>query len=545
MIDAYERALLGTLDQARVLHDTAAIAAFDRRSGREGEAKAIDLLTERLDRAGVSWWLHRYPVWLSDPVRAALTAVGEDGAARRVPCKTWSFCPPSRGTVRGCALVLDASQLEHNPLTLLLSQNSPRERDLDGMIVVTRTCSPVAVLDAGRRGAAAMVCVWPQGDESLIHEGNVNLVWGQPEPWELSLYPAIPVVVTSRGEGEKLIADAARGPLNLELETEVESGLAKIPVLEADISGESDEYVLLGNHLDSWFFGACDNATGNAVALNMAEMFAARRLSRGLKICWWSGHSNGRYAGSAAFCAGSFSSLVRRCLAVCNADMPGLQGATDFGRGSSGVDLRALYAAVVADVTGQTLRPGEWPSGWDLSFKNVGISSCMSWTSTLPDSSPHGTANGFMSWWWHTEADLMEHIDGEILAQDARVYALTLCRLLRPCEFPFNNGALAAELARCLRRYPGTEKLTASLETMHFGRENALSACRLLNRALYAFKDAAAQDWALPLGQTPGLALAASAHARCDRERLALEAFRIAQMNRLSDLISQLENCAG
>lgn len=544
MLTAAEKDLLGAIDHGRVWKDVETIASFDRRSGREGEAKAAEFVADRLSRAGVKWTLHRYPAWLSDPVSARLTLIGADGGGCRLPCKTWSFCASTREPVRGTPVFVEKTELLHNPLDLLAARGAPRERDLLGKIVVARTASPVAAMDAQDRGAAALVCVWEQGDETLIHEGNVNFIWGQPDPWESSLYPALPVAVMPRGAGEGLIRRACAGDAVLELETRVENGVREIPVLEADLPGESEEYVLLGNHLDSWHYGACDNATGNAVALAMAGLFAARPLARGIKICWWSGHSNGRYAGSSAFAADKFDSLRRRCLALCNADMPGLRGADDFARGSSGPDLRGLYASVVADVTGQVLRPGGFVTGWDLSFKNIGVSSCMSWSSTLPDGSPDGTANGFMSWWWHTEEDVMEHVDPGVMKQDARLYALALSRLASPKRFPFDVPALAAALERELARYEDTEDLRARLKGLPLPRMEPLRATRLLNRALYAFKDAPQQDWALPLDWLPGLALARGASPRTERARLMIRSFRRAQINRLGDLICALESLA-
>ena len=287
MLTAAEKGLLGAIDHGRVWKDVETIASFDRRSGREGEAKAAEFVADRLSRAGVKWTLHRYPAWLSDPVSARLTLLDADGSERRLPCKTWSFCASTREPVRGTPVFVEKTELLHNPLDLLAARGAPRERDLLGKIVVARTASPVAAMDAQDRGAAALVCFWEQGDETLIHEGNVNFIWGQPDPWESSLYPALPVAVMPRGAGEALIRRACAGDAVLELETRVENGVREIPVLEADLPGESEEYVLLGNHLDSWHYGACDNATGNAVALAMAGLFAARPLARGIKICWW------------------------------------------------------------------------------------------------------------------------------------------------------------------------------------------------------------------------------------------------------------------
>ena len=545
MMTAEENALLASVDGDSLWKDTERIASFDRRSGGSGEAQAADFIAGRLSKKGISWKVHRYPVWLSDPLSAELTMSLPDGSRRRLPCKTWSFCASTPVPLRAPAQFVEKGTLMGHPLDLLASRLQPRIRDLEGKIVVSRTASPLAAMDAQDRGAAALVCVWEQGDENLIHEGNVNLVWGQPEPWESSFYPALPVVILPRGEGEALIDRLKCGEVTLTVKTEVKNACREIPVIEADVPGQTEDYVLLGSHLDSWHKGACDNATGNAVALAMAELFAGRTPMRGIKICWWSGHSNGRYAGSAAFAAENFDSLDLRCLALCNADMPGLQGADFFARGSSGADLHRLYAAVVADVTGQTVAPCRSVTGWDLSFKNIGVSSCMSWGSTLPDHSPFSTGNSFMSWWWHTEEDLMEHVDRKILKTDAEIYALALHRLSAPEKFPFNLPALAAALHSELRRYGGTERLQRRLEQLPLPRLDPLRATRLMNRCLYTFKSAHQQDWASPLDLLPGLALAESAAPCTTRAQLMIEAFRRAQINRLSELLSELENLVG
>ncbi|MGI6075544.1 MAG: M28 family peptidase [Pyramidobacter sp.] len=541
---AEEKGLLAAVDGDRLWQDTERIASFDRRSGGSGEAQAVDFIVDRLSKSGISWNVHRYPVWLSDPLSAELTMGFADGSESRLPCKTWSFCASTPSPLRAPAVYVEKEKLIHHPLDLLASRLQPRDHDLQGKIVVSRTSSPLAAMDAQDRGAAALVCVWEQGDETLIHEGNVNLVWGQPEPLESSFYPALPVVIVPRGQGEALIDRLKSQEAVLTVRTEVKSRCREIPVIEADVPGASDDYILLGNHLDSWHKGACDNATGNAVALAMAELFAKRVPARGIKICWWSGHSNGRYAGSSAFAAENFDSLDLRCLALCNADMPGLQGAVDFARGSSGADMHQLYASVVADVTGQILRPCRSVTGWDLSFKNIGVSSCMSWGSTLPDGSPFGTANGFMSWWWHTEEDLMEHVDRHVLKTDARVYALALHRLTAPKKFPFNLPALAAALQEELRRHEGTESLQRRLKALPLQRLDPLRATRLMNRALYTFKGPHQQDWATPLDLLPGLEMSDTSAPSTPRAVLMVQTFRRAQINRLSSLLGEIEHLA-
>ena len=540
MINATEKVLLRGLNNDKIMKDTKTIASFDRRSGREGEERATEYIVERLQKAGIQTTVHRYPVWLSDPVEAKLW---EDNKPENLlPCKTWSFGGTSNGVLCASAVFMANDELLSNPLELMASRLNPKKQDLQGKIVVCRTTSPVAILDAQDRGAAAVICVWARGNEELIHEGNVNFIWGQPEPWEYGMYPKIPVVIMAHVAGESLLEKLKNNKIKLRLLTNVEEKIWTIPVTEAIIPGQSEEFILYGNHLDSWFYGACDNATGNAIALNLAELFAKKKLQRGIKICWWSGHSNGRYAGSSAYAAHNYAELNKHCIALCNSDMPGLQGAYDFGRCSSSPDLTTVYGTVISDITNQKLRKPEFITGWDLSFKNIGLSSCMSWSSTLPDMAPESTAGGFMSWWWHTEEDLMSHIDSAILAQDAQIYALSLYRIATE-EQILQPYILGNFLLNKLKTFSNTEDLCALLaeKLQHkIKPENYLHWVRILNRALYTFKGDWEQDWAIGLDFVPGLSLAKEVRGVNDRQSLMLNNFSLIQCNRLYGLIQAL-----
>ncbi|MGN0838123.1 MAG: M28 family peptidase [Pyramidobacter sp.] len=545
MISTNEKSLLASLDAQEIYDHNAAIAKFDRRSGRPGERQSIDMMTDILTKAGVKFRLHEYPAWLSDPVHGHLRMDGKE-----LYCKTWSFCASTNGTLKAPAVFVEAKDLARNPLDLMGRRLDSHEKDLAGKIVVTLTSGPVPLMNAADRGAVGIVSCWEHGDEKLVHESNVNMIWGQPDPAETGLYNHLPVVGMNYADGRALIEKVKQGGVVLEMETKVEDRQWTLPVLEAVIEGDTDDYILLGNHLDSWFYGACDNGTGNAIALAMAKLFAqAKGLKRGLKICWWSGHSNGRYAGSEAYVRQNYRSLRDHCLALCNTDLPGQRGSTDFGRSSSTPDLEPLYAGVVADITEQKLRHGAYVTGWDMTLKNIGVSSCMSWSSTPPDGSPVATGaqlvGGFMTRWWHTEDDVMEYVDKDVLLTDAKVYALSINRLLTADNF-LNPAATLDEVQNELKAYACAEELRAALSAVRpdiaadRDPKSLLRRTRLLNKMLYAFKGAHEQDWAMGLHYVPGLWLAENAHPANDREKLMVAAFRERQINRLWDLVDQL-----
>jgi N-acetylated-alpha-linked acidic dipeptidase len=74
-------------------------------------------------------------------------------------------------------------------------------------------------------------------------------------------------------------------------------------VVVAEVRGriEPEQFELVDGHVDSWHVGIGDNATGDATLLEVARALQAHRdqLARSVRIAWWSGHSHGRYAGSA------------------------------------------------------------------------------------------------------------------------------------------------------------------------------------------------------------------------------------------------------
>ena len=92
-------------------------------------------------------------------------------------------------------------------------------------------------------------------------------------------------------------------PLRAVIETSVDTGWRKIPCLTAQLDApvETEEFVMFSGHLDSWYYGAIDNGTVNAAQLEIARIAAKNReyLRHNFRIVNFSGHSHGRYAGSA------------------------------------------------------------------------------------------------------------------------------------------------------------------------------------------------------------------------------------------------------
>ena len=532
MLSSKERAFLKKTDPSRLWKDLENIASHNRLSGSPGERRAVEYLASRLEEVNISVEIRNFPVRLSNPKKIRLSCASGGGAFFDVPAKAWSFTQKggnlrSRGRVR----FIPSEELPQTFLNYLLERGN-RPKDLEGVIAMGRSCTPFHLLSLQDRGAKGYIFCWSQGNEEEIHEGNVNMVWGTPLPEDLSLFLNLPFAAVNYLHGEELIHLAMEDILEAEIDVELHDLPTTIPLLEASIPAPSGnpDFLLVGNHLDSWHYGACDNATGNALCLELARKLkeVQPQLQRGVKIAWWSGHSNGRYAGSSAYAEKNYANLLEHCMAYMNVDMPGLRGARDYSFLTTGPDLFDLGKNVLRDITGRTGKSAPLVRGWDQSFQNMGISPYFIWASTLPPGHPDSTGGTFMSRWWHTEKDLPEYCDLEILTKDLSLYLLGAFRFLaipeeqiyRPerlfdgvlerlrllekkLEGFCNVQSLGSILERSQKEYLAREK------TKKISRGLQKQVLRRLNQIYYAEKPPYLQDYAIPEEYIPGLSMGA------------------------------------
>jgi hypothetical protein len=228
---------------------------------------------------------------------------------------------------------------------------------------------------------------------------------------------------------------------------------------------DPDHFVMLGGHIDSWFYGAIDNGAANATALEVTRLFAAHRarMRRGFRVVFWSGHSHGRYAGSAWYADTFWEELHDRCVAYVNVDSTGATGATLYEEILAMPETGALALEVIADVTGQKAELTRVGRAGDQSFWGIGIPSVfMSLSRVSIDSAPElsramgaltGRRKSGQAWFWHTEHDTLDKVDLDVLQLDTQVYLSTILRLANSPILPFDYAATVDELLAALRAY--------------------------------------------------------------------------------------------
>ena len=183
---------------------------------------------------------------------------------------------------------------------------------------------------ASVRGALGHLHVSPN---EHLYEMCVSPVWGSPSqhtrPRLPTPSPARSRATTARGSGR----NAWRARPSVSLWADVDTGWRKTPILVAELS--------FGRKQASRPPLCCFPATmtpGTMVSWIMAApmprcwrshgLLAERRglWRRGLRLCFWSGHSHGRYSGSAWYADEYWDELDRRCVAHVNVDFDGRRG---------------------------------------------------------------------------------------------------------------------------------------------------------------------------------------------------------------------------
>ena len=324
--------LCAAVDAASMMRHLEEFARRMKLSGTPEELESFRYLQATLDGYGFRTDLIQHDAYISLPGRARIEIGSETP-----DCITHSFSRASApGGLR--APVVYAGRGRPEDFAAL---------DVRGRIVLLESiANPAASLRASQAGAAGQIHISPH---EHLHEMCISSVWGSPTGETLDHLPRTVVLSVRKATGDALKHRVQAGEtVEVVLHAEVETGWRKTPLLVADLPGPTDEspFVMFSGHHDTWYYGVMDNGGANATMLEVARLFAAERavLRRGLRICFWSGHSHGRYSGSTWYADTHWDELVRRCVAHVNVDSTGARGNTVMVDAQSSAELGGLAA---------------------------------------------------------------------------------------------------------------------------------------------------------------------------------------------------------
>lgn len=443
VLTTLEQTIAGEVSESRLVETTAGIARWVRLSGTADEMQAVNYVRTLLDGYGLRTDLILHDAYISLPGPAAI----DTGDGYMLPCITHAF-----------SAATDPAGLPGE----VVDRAAPGHSEIAGHIaLLDGLAGPEVVRQAETQGAIAQIYV----NGPHTHEMIVSPVWGSPDRRTLDQLPKTPIVSVDAKTGARLREMLAQRESTVRIYTEVDTGWRQTPILIADLPGASDDFVLFSGHIDSWHHGAMDNGSANATMIEVARLMAEHQqdLRRGLRVAFWSGHSHGRYSGSAWYVDNHWLDLDQHCVAHINVDSVGGQGATVLTEGIAMASTRDLGSDIIAGLSGETFRGSRVGRSGDQSFVGLGIPSLwMSLSEQPPSNHPTSAAfghlveesrSGGLGWWWHTTEDTLDKIDPALLLRDAKIYAVAMTRLLTDPLLPFKAAPEVRELSDHLRRW--------------------------------------------------------------------------------------------
>ena len=487
-----------------------AFARWVKLSGTKDEAESLRYVQARLDEYGFRTRVILHDAYISLPGPAHVEI---DGTRLTAITHSMGRSSPTGGLSAELIYVADGTAADF------------AGKDVRGKIVLAEgIATPVVAALARAGGAIGQLHISPHHH---LHEMCISPVWGNPDPQTFALLPATVACTISNADGSALRDRLAAGEKpQIALHAEVDTSWRKTPILEAELdapAGTADTpFILFSGHHDTWYYGVMDNGSANATMLETARLAATRRADwkRGLRVCFWSGHSHGRYSGSAWYVDNHFDELDRRCAVHVNVDSTGGIGATELGQAAAMAPLHALAAEAITEQTGLQYSGKRKNRSSDDSLPGLGVPSMFGGLSEQPPTKLK--LRNALGWWWHTPEDLIDKVDEDNLVRDTKVFVHVVTKLLTDTVLPLDFAAQARTLREELSalaaslgdRFDFTSLITAT-DTLHAKAERlaeraaSLDAAKVnatlmaLSRALvpvdYASSDRFAHDPALPV----------------------------------------------
>lgn len=410
----------------------------------EGEAAAA-YIKEKLDEYGVKNKTYEYEAFLGLPLQASVCVTAPEMMEIKAIADVFSgSCDDLEGS-----LYYD-SYSEQKNLTDLEQQE--RLKACKGKIVLTREKADF-INQAYRAGALAVLHI-SITKGGYIHHAGIGTIWGNPSAEDLYRHTFAPAAGISYEDGIRLTNLLKKGPVKIKISIRMDNTIRKSKMPTAMIQGKSDKYILVSCHYDSWYEGITDNAVSDAIALEMARVLSLHKneLERSVRICWWSGHSDGRYAGSAWFCNREWIDLQNNCMAHVNMDLTGCKLAKQIRARTTCMEGMDFTADLIEEFTGN--RPSAYipmVRGADQSFLGVDvpISIMLKYEPRKEDRVSDCPSGGP---WWHTDQDTIDKLDQDIMMRDAKINGIMTLILANTEHFPVQLTAFAGEMRKFLQQ---------------------------------------------------------------------------------------------
>jgi hypothetical protein len=465
------------------------ISRYIRISGSKEEELSLKYVKRILKRYRLKVREYSCPAYIGYPQHALLEIQSPD--SRIISGVSAALAPstPRKGVISEIVYVGRPSDISISPY-----------RCGDRLVLIEGLASPKVAKQCENSGATGEIFI----NDEYVHEGIVSVVWGTPRPENALLLPSKPCISINRADGLRLRRLLESGTVRAKLSTRTRRAWRKIPILVADLPGkyEKGRFAMLSGHIDSWHFGAMDNAGANAAMLEVSRILSRnrRQLRRGLRVAFWSGHSHGRYAGSTWYADNFWIELERSCVVHVNVDSIGSIGATSVREAPVMPEAQDLASSITEHVSGQKLLGSRFSRAGDQSFWGIGIPSIFMELSEIPLTRVKNQiravrlnepSSSGVGWWWHTKHDTIDKIDPENLTRDTKIYVMLMNEICSRHILPFDYQKTAEEARRNLLELQRSGRGSFDLKPLI---EQSNRLIRALSRFNHQIESSGAQD---------------------------------------------------
>lgn len=285
---------------------------------------------------------------------------------------------------------------------------------------------------------------------NVVHHRTAGTVWGNPSLATLNAYSDIVSMSIGKEDGNRLRELMAHKKVIVRCSARMDNAVRKSTMPVAKIEGRTKSYVLVSGHYDSWYEGITDNATSNAIMLELSRIFWKYRgeLERGICFAWWSGHSDGRYSGSAWYCDNHWKDLRKNCVGHINLDLCGCKNTKQVIARTTRMEGSEFTDKIIERFTGKC--PKEYAPmirGADQSFwgTNIPITIMLKYE-PKPEERITSCPGGGV--WWHTPQDTLDKMAPEFLIRDAKMNGLMAAQLCVEPILPIDISGFLKECGR-------------------------------------------------------------------------------------------------
>ncbi len=420
-------ALSGKFSMDNVIQSVNYFNTLQRYTGTEESDIAAKYIINKMHEYGTEVHEYEYNAYVSRPLNASIHMGAQHFKA--IAAVYSGDASQLQGEI---VYIKDSKQLaEHGRL------NKDAHNIAKGKVILINKVEDGFAKIASDAQALAVIQI-QESKEDLIHHSTVGTVWGTPCLNDIDKFPYIPYVFVTYSDGQEMITNIMNKNYTVSITVVMDNSVKKSMMPVARISGKSDKFVLISAHYDSWYEGITDNAISDAILIEYARIFSENKtkLNRSIVIGWWSGHSDGRYAGSTWYCDNLWEDLSKNCIAHFNIDLAGCKNSDQIRARTTLMEGEIFTSQLIKKYTGNDTMPSIFmPRAADQSFWGAKIPiSIMLKYEPLPKNCDFSCPSGGV--WWHTDCDTIDKMDRKITARDMLINAEMICSVLNSKHIP-------------------------------------------------------------------------------------------------------------